>query len=206
MRYYENKIRRLGYNLIAGVDEAGRGPLAGPVVAGAVILDKNIKGINDSKKLSPNRRNQLFQQIMSSSVVGVGIISEGIIDERDIRDATIRAMELAILRLKISPDYLLIDGLVSPLVPYPALNIIKGDQKSISVAAASIVAKVIRDRIMLAYDKLYPCYGFSQHKGYATEGHLDSLRKYGPSPFHRYTFGPVRKLINHRLNRELSNA
>ncbi len=195
MRYYENKIRKLGYRLIAGVDEAGRGPLAGPVVASAVILGRNIKGINDSKKLSSRKRNQLFPQIMSSSVVGVGIVSEGIIDEGDIHNSTIRAMEIAILRLKISPDYLLIDGPISISVPYPALNIIKGDQKSISVAAASIVAKVIRDRIMMAYDKLYPCYGFSRHKGYSTRGHLNSLNKYGPSPLHRYTFGPVRKLI-----------
>ncbi len=195
MRYYENKIRKLGYRLIAGVDEAGRGPLAGPVVASAVILGRNIKGINDSKKLSPQRRNQLFPQIMSSSIVGVGIISEGIIDERDIYNSTIRAMEIAILRLKVSPDYLLIDGSIRISVPYPTLNIIKGDQKSISVAAASIVAKVIRDRIMMAYDKLYPCYGFSRHKGYPTRGHLNSLNKYGPSPFHRYTFGPVRRLI-----------
>ena len=195
MRYYENKIRKLGYSLIAGVDEAGIGPLAGPVVASAVILGRNIKGINDSKKLSPQKRNQLFPQIMSNSIVGVGIVSEGIIDERDIYDSTIRAMEIAILRLQISPDYLLIDGSISISVPYPVLNIIKGDQKSISVAAASIVAKVIRDRIMMAYDKLYPCYGFSRHKGYPTRGHLNSLNKYGPSPFHRYTFGPVKRLI-----------
>ncbi|GAG27227.1 unnamed protein product, partial [marine sediment metagenome] len=189
----ERKLRKLGHRIIAGVDEAGRGPLAGPVVASAVILNKNIKGIRDSKQLSSRRREELFPKIIANSIVGIGIVGESRIDESNIFKATARAMEMAVARLIVPPDYLLVDGLMSFSAACPMLNIIKGDQKSISVAAASIIAKVTRDRIMVACDRFYPDYGFSQHKGYATKQHLVSLEKYGPSPLHRYTFKPIKK-------------
>lgn len=194
MQYYERKIRKSGYNLIAGVDEVGRGPLAGPVVASAVILGKIIKGIDDSKRLSAGKRYRLFLKIISSSIVGVGIVNEEVIDRVNILNASIKAMQRAISNLAVAPDYLLIDGPAAPLVPYPMIKLIKGDQKSISIAAASIVAKVIRDKIMMVFDKFYPQYGFSIHKGYSTKRHLISLNRYGPSPLHRQSFRPVREL------------
>ncbi|MEA3328509.1 MAG: ribonuclease HII [Candidatus Omnitrophota bacterium] len=194
MQYYEKKVKKMGYRLIAGVDEAGRGPLAGPVVASAVILRKTIKGINDSKKLSPAKRYRLFLKIISTSIVGISVVNERIIDRINILNATLKAMEKAIFNLTVAPDYLLIDGPSAPLTPYPALRLIKGDQKSCSIAAASIVAKVIRDKIMMLFDKSYPQYGFCFHKGYPTRRHITSLNKYGPSPIHRYSFRPVKEL------------
>ena len=184
----------MGYRLIAGVDEAGRGPLAGPVVASAVILRKTIKGIDDSKKLSPDKRYRLFLKIIATSTVGIGVISEGIIDRINILNATLKAMQKAIFNLTVAPDYLLIDGPYAPLTPYPVLKLIRGDQKSCSIAAASIVAKVIRDKIMVIFDGFYPQYGFCLHKGYPTRQHITSLNKYGPSPLHRHTFRPIKEL------------
>ena len=194
MQYYERKIKKSGYRLIAGVDEAGRGPLAGPVVAGAVILGKAIKGIDDSKRLSPDQRYRLFLKIVSTSIVGIGIIGEKVIDKINILNASLKAMERAVFSLRLAPDYLLIGGPSAPLIPYPMTKLVKGDQKSSSIAAASIVAKVVRDKIMAVFDRLYPQYGFCDHKGYPTRRHIVSLTKYGPSPLHRYTFKPVREL------------
>lgn len=192
---FERRMIRSGYRLIAGVDEAGRGPLAGPVVASAVILptDRIIEGIADSKRLSAKRRKELFSQIMANSIVGIGAVSEAAIDDTNILRAALKAMEKAILNLPVSPDRILIDGQVGPNVPYPTTQIVKGDERCLSIAAASIVAKVIRDRMMAIYHKFYPRYGFSQHKGYPTSTHLTKIDRYGPSPIHRYTFRPVRE-------------
>lgn len=176
---------------ICGIDEAGRGPLAGPVVAGAVILQRNckIRYLNDSKKLSASRRDALYDEIMEKAVaVGVGMASPARIDEINILQATYEAMRQAISKLAVQPDILLNDAVTIPDIIIPQVPIIKGDAKSMSIAAASIIAKVTRDRIMLDYDKLMPEYGFAAHKGYGSAAHIAALQKYGPSPIHRKTF------------------
>ncbi|MGI6071914.1 MAG: ribonuclease HII [Lachnospiraceae bacterium] len=179
------------YGLICGVDEAGRGPLAGPVVAGAVILDPDVEilYLNDSKKLSEKRREELYEQIMEKAVaVGVGIISSGEIDEINILQATYKAMREAVLRLKIEPGFIIADAVTIPGIDIPQTAIVKGDEKSVSIAAASIIAKVTRDRLCLDYDRLYPGYGFASHKGYGTAAHIEAIKKYGPLDIHRQTF------------------
>lgn len=179
------------YQFICGIDEAGRGPLAGPVVAGAVILPKGctIRYLNDSKQLSEKKREQLFEEIMEKAeAVGVGIVSPERIDEINILQADYEAMRQAIGQLKTKPDLLLNDAVTIPDVPVKQVPIIKGDAKSLSIAAASIIAKVTRDRLMTEYDKLMPEYGFAVHKGYGTAAHIEALRQYGPSPIHRKTF------------------
>ncbi len=176
---------------ICGIDEAGRGPLAGPVIAGAVILPKDcrILYINDSKKLSPKRRDALFDEINEKAIsVATGLVSPMRIDEDNILQATYLAMKMAVINLKQRPDLLLIDAVTLPETPTPQVPIIKGDAKSISIAAASIIAKVTRDRIMEQYDEIYPEYGFAKHKGYGTAEHIAAIRKYGPCPIHRMTF------------------
>lgn len=186
---YEREYEHLGY--ICGIDEAGRGPLAGPVVAGAVILQKNcgILYLNDSKKLSAARREELYRQIVEEAVaVGVGYASPQRIDEINILQATYEAMREAIQKLKIKPQILLNDAVTIPGVSFPQVPIIKGDAKSASIAAASIVAKVTRDRLMVEYDRLMPEYGFASHKGYGAAAHIEALKKYGPSPIHRKSF------------------
>ena len=186
---YEREYEHLGY--ICGIDEAGRGPLAGPVVAGAVILQKNcgILYLNDSKKLSAARREELYRQIVEEAVaVGVGYASPQRIDEINILQATYEAMREAIQKLKIKPQILLNDAVTIPGVSCPQVPIIKGDAKSASIAAASIVAKVTRDRLMVEYDRLMPEYGFASHKGYGAAAHIEALKKYGPSPIHRKSF------------------
>ena len=186
---YEREYEHLGY--ICGIDEAGRGPLAGPVVAGAVILQKNcgILYLNDSKKLSAARREELYRQIVEEAVaVGVGYASPQRIDEINILQATYEAMREAIQKLKIKPQILLNDAVTIPGVSCPQVPIIKGDAKSPSIAAASIVAKVTRDRLMVEYDRLMPEYGFASHKGYGAAAHIEALKKYGPSPIHRKSF------------------
>lgn len=179
------------YSYICGIDEVGRGPLAGPVMAAAVILPKNcdILYINDSKQLSEKMREKLYDEIMEQAVaVGVGSIPPAKIDEINILQATYEAMRQAISNLSITPDILLNDAVTIPKVPIKQVPIIKGDAKSISIAAASIIAKVTRDRIMVAYDKIFPSYGFASNKGYGAKEHIEAIKKFGPTPLHRSSF------------------
>lgn len=189
MKVYEKKYDHLGY--ICGIDEAGRGPLAGPVVAGAVILpeDSQILWLNDSKKLSAKKREELYDVIMREAVaVGVGYASPARIDEINILQATYEAMREAVSNLPVRPQILLNDAVTIPGMEIPQVPIIKGDAKSVSIAAASIIAKVTRDRLMEEYDKIMPEYGFAAHKGYGAQTHIEALKKYGPSPIHRASF------------------
>lgn len=189
MKVYEKQYNHVGY--ICGIDEAGRGPLAGPVVAGAVILPKDSKilWLNDSKKLSAKKREELYDVIMKEAVaVGVGYASPARIDEINILQATYEAMREAISKLRMKPQILLNDAVTIPGVEIPQVPIIKGDAKSVSIAAASIIAKVTRDRLMIEYDKIMPEYGFAAHKGYGAQSHIEAIKKYGPSPIHRKTF------------------
>lgn len=189
MRQYEEKYA--DYAFICGIDEVGRGPLAGPVVAGAVILPKEceILYINDSKKLSAAKRDELYDEIMDKAVaVGLGMASPARIDEINILQATYEAMRQAIAQLSPQPDLLLNDAVTIPKVAIPQVPIIKGDAKSISIGAASIIAKVTRDRMMVYYDSIYPEYGFASNKGYGSAEHIAALKKYGPTPIHRRTF------------------
>lgn len=179
------------YTYICGIDEVGRGPLAGPVVAGAVILPKDcdILYINDSKKLSEKKREELYDVIMERAVaVGLGYSTPERIDEINILQATYEAMREAIANLAVKPDLLLNDAVTIPQVSIRQIPIIKGDAKSISIGAASIVAKVTRDRLMVQYDEIYPEYGFASNKGYGAQVHIDALKKYGPCPIHRRSF------------------
>lgn len=177
---------------ICGIDEAGRGPLAGPVVAAAVVLPKEcgILGLNDSKKLSPARREALYKEIREKAVsFGVGVVSPGVIDEINILQATYEAMRQAVSALTVSPDRFLNDAVVIPGIEAERqVSIVKGDAKSVSIAAASILAKVERDHMMEAYDGLYPQYGFARHKGYGTKAHIEAIRAFGMCPIHRRTF------------------
>lgn len=189
MQSYERKYS--GCRLICGIDEAGRGPLAGPVVAGAVILPKDceILYLNDSKKLSPAKRDALYDEIMEKAVsVGVGMVSPSRIDEINILQATYEAMRAAVARLSAEPDVLLNDAVTIPGLRIPQEPIIKGDAKSVSIAAASIIAKVTRDRLMAQYEEILPGYGFAQHKGYGSKRHIEAIRRLGPSPIHRQSF------------------
>lgn len=189
MRIYEHKYGDLG--LICGIDEAGRGPLAGPVVAGAVILpqDCEILYLNDSKKLSEKKREELFDEIKEKAISwGIGMASPARIDEINILQATYEAMREAVSKLSREPDLLLNDAVTIPEMTIMQVPIIKGDAKSVSIAAASILAKVTRDRLMIEYDKILPEYGFAGHKGYGSKEHIAAIQKYGPSPIHRRTF------------------
>ncbi|MGC8737400.1 MAG: ribonuclease HII [Candidatus Hydrogenedens sp.] len=193
--FFENKGKEQGFIYIAGVDEAGRGPLAGPIVSSAVVLYSVVYGIDDSKRLTERKREELFDILMSGEHdIGISIISNKIIDEIGIQSANICAMTEAVSRLKNKPDLLLIDGYEIKGFPCPAWKIIKGDQRSISIGAASIVAKVTRDRIMKEFDKEYPEYGFARHKGYGTKEHLQAIEKFGPSPIHRLSFAPLNSM------------
>lgn len=186
---YERKYA--DYMYICGIDEVGRGPLAGPVVAGAVILPKNcdILYINDSKQLSEKKREELYDIIMEKAVaVSVGYASVERIDEINILQATYEAMRDAISKLSVSPDILLNDAVTIPQVTIPQIPIIKGDAKSISIGAASIIAKVTRDRLMVEYDSIFPEYGFASNKGYGSAAHIEAIKKNGPCPIHRRTF------------------
>lgn len=189
LKKYEREYET--YAHICGIDEVGRGPLAGPVVAGAVILPKDcdILYINDSKKLSEKKREELYDVIMEKAVaVGLGYSTPERIDEINILQATYEAMRQAIGKLSVKPDLLLNDAVTIPKVDIRQVPIIKGDAKSISIGAASIVAKVTRDRLMVQYDEVYPEYGFASNKGYGAQIHIDALKKYGPCPIHRKTF------------------
>lgn len=189
IRKFEKEYESCGY--ICGIDEVGRGPLAGPVVAGAGILPKDCKilYINDSKKLSAAKREELYDIIMKEAVaVGIGMASPKRIDEINILQATYEAMREAISKLRVQPDILLNDAVTIPKVDIRQVPIIKGDAKSISIGAASIVAKVTRDRLMVEYDKYLPEYGFASNKGYGSAEHIEALKKFGPSPIHRASF------------------
>lgn len=193
---FERQVWAMGYRKVAGIDEAGRGPLAGPVVAGAVILPREIflPGLDDSKRVPEKRREELFELIKGKALaVGVGMVNPDGIDEENILRATYTAMERAVADLKDVPDYLLIDAIRLPSVSVPQTPIIGGDALSASIAAASIVAKVTRDRYMIEMDRLYPQYGFAANKGYGTPEHRQALERYGPCPIHRLSFAPVRE-------------
>jgi ribonuclease HII len=190
MREYERKYEE--YSVICGIDEAGRGPLAGPVVAAAAVLPKDavILWLNDSKKLSERRREELFLEIREKAVAyGVGIVSPAVIDEINILQATYEAMRQAVSQLPAEPDIFLNDAVMIPGIDdKKQVRIIKGDAKSVSIAAASVLAKVTRDHMMEEYDKLYPEYGFAKHKGYGTKAHMDAIREFGVCPIHRRSF------------------
>lgn len=193
---FEEKARQNGFTYIAGIDEAGRGPLAGPVVSAAVILPESfdVPGIDDSKKLTPKKREDLFDKIyLNASSVGVGIVDAAEIDHRNILRASLLSMSMAVDNLTIPPDFLLIDGIFAIDANLPQETIKKGDSKSISIAAASIVAKVTRDRIMEKFSIEYPLFGFDKHKGYPTKAHKECIKKFGPCPIHRKSFKGVKE-------------
>ncbi len=196
---FERRLHRLGYRLIAGIDEAGRGPLAGPVVAAAVILhpDRPIAGVNDSKKLTERSRERLFEQIQEAALaIGIGSLPPVEIDRINILQATRQAMLAAVCQLAPTPDALLIDGITAIDTPLYQQTITRGDSLSASIAAASIIAKVTRDRLMRDYDTAYPQYGFGRHKGYGSAAHLAALRRHGPCPIHRASFRGVKELLH----------
>ncbi|MCA1059185.1 ribonuclease HII [Rossellomorea aquimaris] len=194
---YETEVRHQGFKNIAGIDEVGRGPLAGPVVTAAVILppDFYLAGLNDSKKLSESKREEYFNYIQEHAIsIGVGMVHAMEIDDINIYQATKKAMNDAIVNLSVKPDYLLIDAMKLE-TPYPSKSIIKGDSKSISIAAASIVAKVTRDRMMKEYAERYPGYAFEKNAGYGTKDHLMGLKRLGVTPLHRKSFAPVKDFL-----------
>jgi ribonuclease HII len=199
---YEKQARSQGYLNVAGVDEAGRGPLAGPVVAAAVILPDGFDpvGIDDSKRLTPTRRDKMFEKISSEALaVGVGIVESDEIDRINILRATHLAMRLALEDLGTPFDYVLVDGLSVSGLNAPSLAIVKGDSKCVSIGAASIIAKVIRDRIMVEMDRVYPGYGFAKHKGYGCKSHIEAINSLGPCPCHRKSFAPISERITNCL-------
>lgn len=194
---YERELHQQGFTLIAGIDEVGRGPLAGPVVAAAVILphDFYLAGLNDSKKITEARREDFYEYIREHAIsVGVGMVHADEIDSINIYEATKKAMSEAIVSLPVQPEYLLIDAMKIQS-PFPSQSIIKGDSKSISIAAASIIAKVTRDRLMKEYASTYPGYAFERNAGYGTKDHLGGLEKLGVTPIHRKSFAPVKELL-----------
>ena len=194
---YERELREKGITLIAGVDEVGRGPLVGPVVAACVILpeDFSLDGLTDSKKLSEKKRDFFFEEIKKQAIsIGIGIKDEDVIDEVNIYEATKLAMIDAINNCNVKPEHILIDAMPLDL-DIPTTSIIKGDLKSITISAASVIAKVTRDRMMYELDLKYPMYEFKKNKGYPTKAHMDAIKKYGIIKEHRKTFGPVREYI-----------
>ncbi len=200
MLRYERKAYKNGANVVAGIDEAGRGPLAGPVVAGAMILPQKFrhKTLNDSKQLSEEQREEIYAELTANPDIhwAIGVSEVEVIDHYNILRATWRAMQLALDALDVRPDHVLVDGLPVPLIGVNKMTaIVKGDCKSFSIAGASVVAKVTRDRLMVALHEQYPQYNFAQHKGYGTPEHVAALEKYGPSPVHRKSFAPVREII-----------
>lgn len=200
MSLCEKRLRGEGFVRIAGIDEAGRGPLAGPVVAAACILPEGVlfANLNDSKQVIPEEREIIFGEITScpNLIYGIGIIDIKTIDRVNILQATFLAMKKAVEALAVQPDYILIDGNQLPTFDIPTESLIQGDGLSISIAAASILAKVTRDRIMEELDGKYPKYGFKQHKGYATDQHLEAIKAHGPCAIHRKSFDPVKSMLN----------
>lgn len=207
MLEYENNLYNEGVTLIAGVDEVGRGPLIGPVVACACILPVNFyhKDIKDSKKLSEKKREEMYKIIKENAIsIGLGIVSEKVIDEVNIYEATKIAMKEAIKNLNITPEHVLIDAMKLEL-NIPSTSIIKGDAKSESIAAASIIAKVTRDHMLDEMDKEYPMYDLKNNKGYGTKKHLEALQTYGPCKYHRVTYSPVRNALNEKNTKTIEN-
>ncbi len=195
---YEKELYKKGFKLIAGTDEVGRGPLVGPVVAAAVILPKNyqLDGLTDSKKLSEKKRDKFYDIIMKEAVsVGIGVVDAKTIDEINILEASRLAMKKAIMNLKIVPEYVLSDAMKLNNIDIPYTDIIHGDALSLSIAAASVIAKVTRDRMMYELDVQYPLYGFAKHKGYPTKLHLENLRKYGVLDNYRFSYKPVKEIL-----------
>jgi len=192
LKDYEQKLYASGLKYIAGIDEAGRGPLAGPVVVGVAIMkpDSMIEGVNDSKKISETKREKLYEKITEEAIDwSVGIVDQREIDEINILNATKKALTIALSNLKVKPDRILVDALEHmDTLGIPYTSVIKGDAKIYSISAASILAKVTRDRIMKEYDEVYPEYGFAGHKGYGTAKHIQAIKEYGPCPLHRKTF------------------
>lgn len=199
MLQFEERLRSQGFTRIAGIDEAGRGPLAGPVVAAACILPDSffLAGLNDSKQLAPEKRDALYLALTTDPEVKYAIASVDVseIDEINILQATFLAMQRAVSSLPETPDHLLVDGNQLPKTPIPAWALVEGDGRSISIAAASILAKVTRDRILEQLDAEYPLYGFKKHKGYATLEHRQAIEKYGPCAIHRRSFEPIKSLL-----------
>lgn len=194
---YERDLYKDNIKLIAGVDEVGRGPLCGPVVAAACILKENyyLEGLNDSKKLSEKKRDKLFDILINECVAyGIGIVEPKRIDEINILEASKEAMKIAISNLSVKPEHVLIDAVKLDL-DIPSTPIIKGDAKSASIAAASVIAKVTRDRMMYDLDKEYPEYGFASHKGYPTKKHIEAVKEHGVLDFYRFTFSPISEII-----------
>lgn len=207
MLEYENNLYKEGVTLIAGVDEVGRGPLIGPVVACACILPVNFyhKDIKDSKKLREKKREEMYKIIKENAIsIGLGIVSEKVIDEVNIYEATKIAMKEAIKNLNITPEHVLIDAMKLEL-NIPSTSIIKGDAKSESIAAASIIAKVTRDHMLDEMDKEYPMYDLKNNKGYGTKKHLEALQTYGPCKYHRVTYSPVRNALNEKNTKTIEN-
>jgi ribonuclease HII len=195
MLAFEQQAFASGFRRVAGVDEAGRGPLAGPLMAGAVVLSHAVPGLDDSKRLTEARREALFAELLAGAhAVGVGVVEAGELDRMGVQRANYTAMARAVAALSPPPDFLLVDGFNLPGVSQPCLRIIKGDQRSLSISAASIIAKVTRDRRMAELDREYPGYGFGQHKGYGTAAHLAALARLGPCPEHRRSFAPLAEM------------
>ena len=201
LRYHENQAFERGYTAIAGIDEAGRGPLAGPVVSAAVVLPPSFldAGVTDSKRLSPAKRDQMYDTLYARAVtIGIGIVDPAEIDRINILQASLLSMAIAVRNLSPQPDMLLIDGICRIDSKLPQKPIPKGDSLSISIAAASIVAKVTRDRLMQTYDLIYPQFGFAKHKGYPTREHRNAIRRFGCCPIHRRSFTGVKEHLSQR--------
>lgn len=202
---YEKELWKNGINLIAGMDEVGRGPLIGPVVTACVILPKDfvLEGLTDSKKLSEKKREEFYDYIMEHAInVGIGMMDEKVIDEVNIYEATKLAMYQAVEKSKVKPEHVLIDAMKLDKLEMPSTSIIKGDAKSISIAAASVIAKVTRDRMMIELDKKYPMYGFKSHKGYPTKKHIEAIKEYGLIDGYRKTFKPISEIVKELENQK----
>lgn len=202
---YEKELWKNGINLIAGMDEVGRGPLIGPVVTACVILPKDfvLEGLTDSKKLSEKKREEFYDYIMEHAIsVGIGMMDDKVIDEVNIYEATKLAMYQAVEKSKVKPEHVLIDAMKLDKLEMPSTSIIKGDAKSISIAAASVIAKVTRDRMMIELDKKYPMYGFKSHKGYPTKKHIEAIKEYGLIDGYRKTFKPISEIVKELENQK----
>lgn len=207
LKKFENMAYNEGLQMIAGTDEVGRGPLAGPVAAAAVILPRDfyLEGVNDSKALSDKKRRELVDRIKQGAVSwAVALLSPQFIDRENILNASREAMRLAVQALRPAPDFLLVDAIKIPDLQIRQLPIIKGDSLSVSIACASIIAKVERDEAMQSYDLMYPQYGLGRHKGYATREHLLALQKFGPSPIHRRSFEPVKSMLKDSTGEQIT--